>query len=98
MAFRQYDVVRALDLRPDQQEAIRGIEAECFGFRFGPGGPGPGGPPRGRPETTFAVAVEKILAVLTDEQKAKWAEMTGRRFEGAPFFPGPPRPFGPPPR
>ena len=39
-------------------------------------------------------ATERILALLTDEQKRQWRQLTGKPFAGTlPFMP----PFGPPP-
>jgi hypothetical protein len=50
-------------------------------------------------------AIERILNMLTDEQRARWRELIGKPFvwrkmdfRPGPFGPGPggPRPFGPP--
>jgi serine/threonine protein kinase len=96
-AFRDPAVVAALKLTPEQQDRIKLIEADrVFGMHpeGGPGGPrkdgprGPGGPRKNfndmhRPD------MERVLAVLTDEQRQRWRELTGRPFNGR-------RPFGAP--
>jgi serine/threonine protein kinase len=75
----------------------------------GPDGPGPKGPPgivrvelgpkRGPDELQLNLdaAMDKILAVLSAEQRARWAELTGERYAGPRqfFIAGPFRPFGP---
>jgi hypothetical protein len=100
MAFREADVAKALKLTADQRERIRAIEATAF---FGRGDrPGHGPPPRGVREQAIKSAMEKVHAVLTDEQAKKWKEMIGEPFKGVltalPHCPpgphGPPGPFG----
>jgi eukaryotic-like serine/threonine-protein kinase len=93
-AFRDPEVVAALRLTPEQREGIRAIEDEAFFAMMRMMAPptGPGGPetkPRDRP------ASERILALLTEVQARRWAEITGPPFQGA-LAPFPP-PFGPPP-
>jgi serine/threonine protein kinase len=115
MAFRDPAVVAALKLTPEQQDRIKLIEADrMFMFRPdgprpdghrgpGPGGAGPGGPPFGPkkgPDQMRRPDMEPILAVLTDDQRARWQELTGRPFAGRRPFGGGPGPggrFGPPP-
>jgi serine/threonine protein kinase len=64
---------------------------------FGPRGRGRRGPPDGpdgRWRSQQGIAQEKILALLTPEQKHKWEELTGKPFQGEIRFgppPGPPR-------
>jgi serine/threonine protein kinase len=106
-AFHDADVVAGLKLTDGQKERIRTIEGTSFfrgrggpggggvfGGRGGPGGRGSGpGAPRRGPEEEARAACEKIQeSVLTQEQRARWKEMTGEPFRG-PGFP----PFGPPP-
>jgi serine/threonine protein kinase len=94
-AFRDPEVVAALQLTPEQREGIRAIEDEAFFAMMRMMAPptGSGGPEtqshRERP------ANERILALLTEVQARRWAEITGPPFKGAlaPFAP----PFGPPP-
>ena len=94
-AFRDPEVVAALKLTPEQREGIRAIEDEAFFamMRMMALPTGPASPEtqnhRDRP------ASERILALLTEEQARRWAEMTGLPFKGA-LAPFPP-PFGPPP-
>jgi hypothetical protein len=111
MAFRDPAVVAALKLTPEQQDRIKLIEADrMFMFRpdgprpDGHRGPGPGGPPFGPkkgPDQMRRPDMVPILAVLTDDQQARWQELTGRPFNGRrPFGGGPGGPggrFGPPP-
>lgn len=61
----------------------------------GPGGPprgeGPGGPPPGQfqggPRPNPDEMMQKVLAILTADQRQKWLAMTGKKFN----FPMPPR-------
>ena len=63
------------------------------------------GPGKG-PEPGFRSPREKFLALLTEEQKQRWKELTGEPFQESPhpfgqfppgFGPGGPEPHGPPP-
>jgi serine/threonine protein kinase len=95
--FKDPEVVQALDLTKDQRKAIREIEREVFRPPFGPGGPGRGGEGMrgGPPRLTKKETVEKVLALLTDEQLQKWKEMSGPPFADADESPIPW--MGPPP-
>lgn len=97
--FRDPDVVNRLKLTPEQRERIRGIDADTF---FGP-------PPEPRKENGWSgherkmrAATERCVALLTEEQKRRWQEISGEPFQGALHFmprfgpPGPPMP-GPQP-
>jgi serine/threonine protein kinase len=102
-AFREPDVAAALRLTAEQRERIREIDEKAFFAwmrdRHRPGGPS-GGAPRehGKPQAQRDRAVlERILAVLTEEQALQWKEMTGEPFKGS-RLPGPPGPKRPPPR
>jgi hypothetical protein len=92
-AFRDPEVVVALQLTAEQREKIRGIEEEMFFSLMRVVRPGL--PPEVRdqaPERRERLPSERILAVLTEEQARKWREMTGEPFkETIPF----PLPFGP---
>jgi hypothetical protein len=87
-AFRQPDVVAALRLTAEQQERIRAIEKEVFPVRMHwhvpgePSEPLPRRPPGQGRQQRHKVARDRILAVLTGEQKAKWEELTGKPFTG----------------
>jgi hypothetical protein len=88
-----------LKLTPEQRERIRGIDEEWFfaGMQewMRPPGKPPGDPRKSNEPKRKQEAVERILALLTDEQTQRWKEMTGEPFKGtAMFWPGPP---GPPP-
>jgi serine/threonine protein kinase len=90
MAFRDPAVTAALKLTPAQREKIRTVESDVY-FVFADG------PRKGtmRLQAPLTAGTEKITALLTPDQQAKWKEMTGEPFAGPrfPFF-GPP-PFGP---
>ncbi len=79
MAFEEPEVIAALKLKAEQRERIRGM-----GWPWFPGPPGrPGGPgkkPDNKPPQR--PSLEKALAVLTPEQKARWRELTGTPFRG----------------
>jgi hypothetical protein len=105
--FRDPDVVAALKLTRQQQEEIRKLQDAAdvvLWERFESGGDHK--PPRPRPDDVWAKTREKILDLLTPQQRAAWKELTGEPFvsAGPIFLPagldvfGPPRPgFGSPP-
>ena len=81
--FYETKVIDALKLTSAQRQKIREIEAAVFaelrpepGGGFRPGGPAP------RFEEAKRLGVERILAVLTPEQRARWTELTGTPFRG----------------
>jgi serine/threonine protein kinase len=88
-AFREPEVVAALQLTAEQRERIRAIEDEAlFAWMRTPAAGGePGKPPRPRDRSPG----ERILAVLTEDQVRRWKEMTGEPVRGLMT------PFGPPP-
>jgi hypothetical protein len=97
-ALREPEVAAALKLTPEQRERIRGIEDAAFFELMKPPsrpGPPPPGPPPGEAAEPKQPLNARILAVLTDEQRGRWQEMTGEPFRGPITFPsfGPPRPF-----
>jgi hypothetical protein len=113
MAFRDPDVVAKLGLTAEQREQLRALDfggPGGFGGRgeFGPGFDG-GGPKRGVepkpkdfPDGRRKEALDRILAVLTPDQQARWKALTGDPVPGVPGpgFPRGPgggqgRPFGP---
>ena len=107
MAFRDPAVVAELNLTPAQQDQIKVIEADRF-LRFRPDGPRPEGPrgsgpgarpfgPKKGPDAGRRPDMERILKVLTDEQRERWQEMTGKPFARRRPFGGPGGHFGPPP-
>jgi serine/threonine protein kinase len=59
-----------------------------FGRHEGPRGPGPHFGPKDRgpkdkgPDEMRRADVERVLALLTDDQRARWQELTGRAFAG----------------
>ena len=118
-ALGRPEVAKQLGLSEDQAAKIRKIQEQGrpgFGGPGGPGGPGkaggPGGP--GQDPREFMAQMQKqreklkadVLAVLTDEQRAKWTEMKGKEFKfpqfggfgpggrGGPGGPGGPGGFG----
>lgn len=99
------DVASSLKFTPEQRDQLSRIESEMFHFRFDPGH-------RPSPENMDDLArkvVQKMLTVLTDEQRVQWQVMIGKPYKGplilprhqGPGFgrPGPPenRPGGGPP-
>jgi serine/threonine protein kinase len=83
-ALADADVVEALGLSREQKEKLRGMRHDSR--REGRGGPRFGGPrPDGpwRPEWLADRNEEKALALLTDDQKVKWRELTGEPFRGS---------------
>jgi hypothetical protein len=98
MAFRDPAVVFALKLTDEQKDRIKLIEAERmfgpgpggprpeFGRPGGPRGPGPHFGPKGTgPGDMRRAEVDRVLALLTDEQRARWRELTGKPYDGRPF-------------
>lgn len=100
-AFKDSEIVKALDLTVEQRKAVRDIEREIFAQGGGGGPPmrrGPGenrGP--GPPRINRQESVARVVAILTDEQRGKWQELVGEPFAGfdEPPFRGPGG-FGPP--
>lgn len=90
-AFKDQDVIQALQLTPAQLIAIRRIEKSVFGFRIGP--PPGRGRNQGDPKRDHGhvmsrrASVEKVLEQLTEGQREKWNQLTGAPFEG--FAEGP---------
>ncbi len=101
-AFKEPEVVKALELAPEQRSQIRDIEREMVFRPFRGGGPGPpeppGPPPHERMRRDREEALAEVLKLLSRKQLARWEELTGRAFSdfGDGPFPGPP--FGPPGR
>jgi serine/threonine protein kinase len=105
-AFRDPEIVAALNLSAGQRERIRAIQADAFfdgpdplyppggGPRRGPRGPRE--PPRRSHESSQRAAMEQIEALLTTEQRKRWKELIGKPMEG-PLWPPPPNSFRPPP-
>ena len=102
LAFKEPEIIAALELTTEQSHRIREIEHEAFD-RHGPPMPGPGRPPRGPPpphddhiDFNRQDLLERTLAVLTADQLAQWRELTGPPFNGFrdELFPG--RPDGRP--
>lgn len=92
--FRDTEVVQALRLTKEQQQAIRKLKDEGGRPMFGPM---PGDPPGPPPEEQGKATFEKILALLTDEQRATWRQLAGEPFTGmVRFFPGGGPPHGGP--
>ena len=94
VAISRPEVAKQLGLSEKQLAKIRDIQEQgCTGF--GPGGPG--GPDQDPGD--FMARIERqrdkvqadVLAVLTDQQCAKWGEMKGKEFK----FPQPQFGFGP---
>jgi eukaryotic-like serine/threonine-protein kinase len=86
-AFRDPELVAALQLTSRQRKRIRAIEDEMrFAWMRPMGSPGHGPAPEREKRTN-----ERILRVLTEEQARQWREMTGEPVKGlltpgAPLF------------
>jgi hypothetical protein len=98
-AFGRPEIAKQLGLTADQQAKIKKIqEASAAQARGWFGGPGQSDDPRD-PFTRMRQEREKtqadLLAVLTSEQKAKWANMKGKAFEFPQPTWGGPGGFGP---
>ncbi len=89
-AWSDPDVAEALRLTERQQKQVRAIQDEIRQARRGPPwtwGRNPAGP-------DGKSSAERLLGVLTDEQKTWWAEMLGEPFKEVIRF-GPPGGFPP---
>jgi serine/threonine protein kinase len=83
-AFRDAEVAAALALTPGQRQRVREIEAEVLVPYFRPPGQRAGWNQYGM---RFREAFRRCVSLLTPEQKAKWAELTGKPFNAPnPFF------------
>jgi serine/threonine protein kinase len=96
-AFSEPEVVAALRLTRDQQAAIGKLQDEARLFQFGKQWPkglfgprGKGGFQRKGAEPPRKIGTSAALVLLTNEQKARWHELTGPRYRPEPFM-GPPR-------
>ena len=97
-AFSNPDVVKALGITADQTKKIEALmpqrpQGGAPGGQAAPGGAAPGGGQQMTPEERQKQREEtlnKVLAVLTQAQKAKWTKMTGKPFK----FVMPQRPSG----
>jgi eukaryotic-like serine/threonine-protein kinase len=75
-AFREPEVVEALGLTPQQRERIRAIEEESLFVQMRELQSGKA------PEESGKPTMERIMAVLTAEQAARWKEMAGEPIRG----------------
>lgn len=100
-ALLRREVALALDLRESQRQKMEEIQRDSF-ERIRPQQGEPTDDPqamRERFEKNRKETLEKMLAVLTDQQRATWKELVGKEFRFDPNvrvdFPG--GPGGPPP-
>ncbi|MFN0053822.1 MAG: serine/threonine-protein kinase [Planctomycetales bacterium] len=93
LAFKEPEIVLELQFTAQQQGAIRKIEHDAFAKLFLP-------PdrerrePRSRPHEIMEHAVDRVTALMTPRQAARWSELTGRPFAGATQLMFPRPPFG----
>jgi hypothetical protein len=84
-AFGNADLQTELKLTDEQKEKIRAIQQEYApGRGRGAGGGGGGGDPAAARERMLArrkEAMDKVMAVLNDDQKKAWNEKIGKPFE-----------------
>ncbi len=96
MAFNDPEVADALHLTANQKESLHSIAEESRP----PGRPGDHRPDGGRHSEDFWKGVnDRLMSVLSEEQRAKWKELTGEPFQGELHL-GPPgfgRPHDRPP-
>jgi Spy/CpxP family protein refolding chaperone len=89
MALTRSEVAKDLGLTEEQQAKIKKIQEDARPQGRGPfGGPGAQPPSQEEMREMFARMQKQrekmqadLLAVLTDEQKAKWSEMKGKEFK-----------------
>jgi serine/threonine protein kinase len=84
-AFGEPEVIAELRLTTEQREQIRAIEREAlFAWMRGPVGESA--------KARETSAAERILAILTEEQRQRWRTLTGDTLQAAltPFLPPPP--------
>jgi serine/threonine protein kinase len=92
-AFREPEVVAALNLTAEQRDRIRTIEDEAlFGWMRGPRRATADGDATAREKT----ANERLVAVLTDEQLRRWRALTGEELKTPVNLFPPPAPSGTP--
>jgi Spy/CpxP family protein refolding chaperone len=92
MAFSDPEVARALSLNEEQQGKVKTINQETQAAMrelFTPG-QAPDEDTRNKMNDLRKKSGEKLLALLTAEQKTKWTELQGEPFKGEIRF-GPPR-------
>lgn len=95
LAFREADVIAALRLTLEQRDQIHAIEAETFFVRGDSGRHNPAGPgSRRTSDEQIRAAMDRILNLLTPEQRRIWRDMTGEPYRG-PLIPLAVRPGGP---
>lgn len=81
MAFMQPDVVAALGLTESQRDAIRLIGIETFAARWEHHNLADEARRQEARETAFRTAMDRVRALLTPEQAAKWKKLTGDPFQ-----------------
>jgi hypothetical protein len=92
-AFEDPAVVKELKLTADQEQKVKALHEEIDKLRQGVRQQGGGG---GREEVMKKMQelnkqlTDRAVALLTDEQKTKWKEMTGEPFKGEIRRPGRP--------
>jgi serine/threonine protein kinase len=101
--FADPEVVQALHLTAKQREKLRLIHQDAY-QPPGKGWLNDGPPPKGkkRPGNRWREVNDKVMSVLTAEQRARWRELIGAPLLAEVQFtppgrPGPPRGPGPPP-
>jgi serine/threonine protein kinase len=93
-AFADPEVARVLLLSPEQKDKIRALQEETHRSLRAAFRPGPRPDGWKKAEEVWKSEREQAMQVLTDEQRARWQELTGEPFRGEvrpPFPPG----FGP---
>jgi len=92
MAFSDPDVAKALNLTEEQQGKVKTINDETQAAMRGLFTPGqaPDEDTRNKMNDLRTKSGEKLLALLTPEQKTKWTQLQGEPFKGEIRF-GPPR-------
>jgi len=91
-AFTDPEVAKALQLTDDQKKEIQKINQDTFAQMrelFQPGSP-PDEETRKKMTELQTAAADKIVKLLTNEQKTRWKDLQGERFKGEIRF-GPPR-------
>src|SRR5207253_4066195 len=82
-AFSDDELLEALQLTEEQKERIRATQEEARRtMLFGPRPRGPRPEDWKKAADSWKNARDKVLAVLTAEQKATWEELIGEPFKG----------------
>jgi Spy/CpxP family protein refolding chaperone len=81
LAYEQPEVASALQLTNDQKDKLKGIQQSARD-KMREAFQGGGQPDREKLQAARKAIADQAAGVLTDEQKAKWKDLTGETFTG----------------